>query len=316
VHNHTERQAVDGVVRGSGGALVRWVTVFSCGARPLRCIGSTRPPGGMMTTPSVKSPVLVLIAISRIYPELRQRLTAAEWHEIHAELDSAIASLADSSRSAEHPAAVLTVVRLLSKSEAGREMLAGRLAAQDAILSLSDGSGETSAFYRVLAAADLDAPAATASSQERTITLKPGGLGGARSVKLKNFHLDFVELLKIGSSSLASLSTVLSAPNPLVIASSVLTIVQSLVASATKTIGEDEASLFWSFIQTAGQREDKIATEAEVWAASKKDRRAFGLAPFKKAEFTETIKALEGLSSIAPEGQERWRLTESYRVTR
>jgi hypothetical protein len=269
----------------------------------------------MMTTPSVRSPVLVLIAISKIYPALRQRLTAAEWQEIHADLDSAIVSLTDSSRSAEHPAAVLTVVRSLSKSEVGRDMLAGRFAAQDAILSLSGGSDQTSAFYRVLAAADLDAPVATAASQERRITLKPGGVGGARSVKLTNFHLDFVELLKIGSSSLASLTTVLSTPNPLVIASSVLTIVQSLVASATKTIGEDEASLFWSFVQTAGQREDKIATEAEVRAASDKDRREFGLAPFKKAGFAKTLKALESLSSIAPAGQGRWRLTESYRVT-
>lgn len=264
---------------------------------------------------SVKSPILVLIAISKIYPALRQRLTAAEWQEIRAELDSAIASLNDSSRSAEHPAAVLTVVRLLSKSEVGREMLAGRLAAQDAVLSLSGGGDDTNAFYLVLAAADLDASVATGSSQERGITLKPGGLDGARSIKLRNFHLDFVELLKIGSSSLA-LATVLITPNPLVIASSVLTIVQSLVTSATKTIGEDEASLFWSFIQTAGQHEDKIATEAEVRAASEKDRREFGLAPFKKAEFARALKALESLSSIAPAGQARWRLAESYHVTR
>lgn len=269
-----------------------------------------------MTTPSVKSPVLVLIAISRIYPALRQLLTAAEWQEIHAELDSAIATLTDSSRSAEHPAAVLIVVRLLSKSEVGREMLAGRLAAQDAVLSLSGDSDETMAFYRVLAAADLNAPVSTASSQERRITLKAGGLGGARSIKLTNFHLDFVELLKIGSSSVASLSAVLSTPNPLVIASSVLTIVQSLVASTTKTIGENEASLFWSFVQAAGQRDDKTATEAELRTASDKDRRKFGLTPFKKAEFAKALKALESLSSIAPAGQARWRLTESYRVTR
>jgi hypothetical protein len=273
-------------------------------------------PGGMMTTPSVKSPVLVLIAISRIYPALQKRLTGAEWQEIHAELDSAIASLTDSSRSAEHPVAVLTVVRLLSKSEAGREMLAGRLAAQDAVLSLSGSSDETSAFYRVLAAVDVDAPVAEDSSEERGITLKPGGVGGGRSIKLKNIHLDFVELLTIGSSSVASLAAVLAAPNPLVIASCVLTVVQSLVTSATKTIGEDEASLFWSFIQTAGQREDKTVTEAEVRAAADKERREFGLTPFKKAEFVKALKALESLSSIVPAGPARWRLIESYHVTR
>ena len=268
-----------------------------------------------MTTPSVKSPVLVLIAVSRIYPALRERLAAAEWQEIHAELDSAIASLSDSSRSSDHPAAVLAVVRLFSKFEASREMLARRLAAQDAVLSLPGGSDEANAFHRVLAAADLDAPAPAASSPERGVTLKPGGLGGAKSLKLKNFHLDFVELLKIGSSSAASLHAVLGDPNALVIASSVLTIVQSLVASVTKTIGEDEASLFWSFIQTAGKRKDKTATKAEVRAASDKDRQEFGLAPFKPAEFTKALKKLESLSSIAPAGESRWRLAESYRVS-
>jgi len=55
-----------------------------------------------MTTPSVKSPVLVLIAVSRIYPALQQRLGAAEWQEIRPELDSAIATLADPGRSSEH----------------------------------------------------------------------------------------------------------------------------------------------------------------------------------------------------------------------
>jgi hypothetical protein len=54
-----------------------------------------------MTISSVNSPVLVLIAVSRIYPVLQERLAAAEWHEIHYELDSATAILSESSRSSE-----------------------------------------------------------------------------------------------------------------------------------------------------------------------------------------------------------------------
>jgi len=61
------------------------------------------------------------------------------------------------------PGAVLAVVRLLSKYQVGREMLAERLAAQDAVLALSGSSGEANAVYRVLAAADMGAPTATDS---------------------------------------------------------------------------------------------------------------------------------------------------------
>jgi hypothetical protein len=53
-----------------------------------------------MTVSSVNYPVLVLIAVSRIYPALQERVAAAEWHEIHYELDSAIA-MSESSRSSE-----------------------------------------------------------------------------------------------------------------------------------------------------------------------------------------------------------------------
>jgi hypothetical protein len=57
-----------------------------------------------MTISSVDYPVLVLIAVSRIYPALQERLATAEWHEIHEihlELDSAAAILSESSRSSE-----------------------------------------------------------------------------------------------------------------------------------------------------------------------------------------------------------------------
>ncbi|MFG1708197.1 hypothetical protein ACFLIM_33815 [Nonomuraea sp. M3C6] len=261
-----------------------------------------------MATASVRSPALLLIAVSRIYPTLADRLAPAEWREIRPELDSAIAILADSTRSSDHPAATVAVIRLLSRSAAGREMLGGRLAAQDAVLGLG-------AVPQVLAALDLDAPPATSSSSERGVTLGPGGVGGGKSFKLKNFRLDFLELIKIGSSAAVSLQAILGNPSPVVIAASVLTVVQSLMASTTTAIGEDEASLFWSFIQTAGDRDDKTATEAELRAASDQHRREFGLEPFTPTGFVKALKTLEALSSIVPAGEARWRLTESYRVS-
>lgn len=54
-----------------------------------------------MTISSVNYPVLVLIPMNRIYPALQERLAAAEWHELHYELDSATAILSESSRSSE-----------------------------------------------------------------------------------------------------------------------------------------------------------------------------------------------------------------------
>jgi hypothetical protein len=259
--------------------------------------------------PSGRSPVLVLIAARRIYPTLQQRLDTAEWERIRPDLDAALTVQADP---AEQVAAALAVVRALATSPVARGMLAARLAAQDELLALCGGGAD--GIYPVLAASDLVVPGPAEPEPLRRITLKAGGVGGARSIKLTNFHLDFVELLKIGSSAAASLSSALVAPNPLVIASSVLTIVQSLVEAVTTTIGEDTASVFWSFVQTAGQRGDKTATEAEVRAAADKERREFGLVPLRKADFAKALRALESLSSITPAGPGRWRLAESYHV--
>ncbi|MEW1848039.1 hypothetical protein AB0392_59630, partial [Nonomuraea angiospora] len=76
-----------------------------------------------MTTDSARSPALLRIAVGRIHPTLADRLGADEWREIRAELDSAVETLGDAGRSADHAAAGVTVIRLLSRSSAGREAL-------------------------------------------------------------------------------------------------------------------------------------------------------------------------------------------------
>ncbi|MEV6280118.1 hypothetical protein [Nocardia sp. NPDC051832] len=244
-------------------------------------------------------------------------MTPDEWRKIEGELNLALETLADGRDSRGHSAAVLTLVRLLSTTEAGRELLAGRLAAQDAVAALPRARDNTAALSTVLAVLDLDA--APASTTERGITLKAGGLGGGKSFKLKNFRLDTVELLKLGSASVvaaqAAVAAALTPIAPLVIVAGVLTVVQSLVASTTVAIGEDEASLFWSLIQTAAEREDKTATEIELRAASDRHRQEFGLDPFTPADFLRALRTLQGLSSITAAGEGRWRLTESYRVS-
>ncbi|MGW6504154.1 hypothetical protein [Nonomuraea angiospora] len=261
-----------------------------------------------MTTDSARSPALLRIAVGRIHPTLADRLGADEWREIRAELDSAIETLGDAGRSADHAAAGVTVIRLLSRSSAGREALGGRLAAQDAVLGLG-------AVPHVLAALDLDAAPESAPGSERGITLRPGGVGGGKSFKLTNFRLDFLELVKLGSSSAVSLEAVLGNPSPVMIAASVLTVVQSLVASTTTPVGEEEASLFWAFVQVAGERDDRTASEDELREASGKQRREFGLEPFTPAGFVKALRSLEALRSVAPAGEGRWKLIESYRVS-
>jgi hypothetical protein len=265
---------------------------------------------------SANSPVLVLTAVQKIYAPLNKAITAAEWKEVKPDLDGAISILSDSGQTSAHSVAALSVVRSLSRFEPSREMFAARLAAQDAVLSLVPNEMDTIMLARILAAADIDAPVQPVSSPERGVSLKPGGIGGGKSIKLKNFHLDFVELLKIGSSSAASLHSILGDPSTLVIVASALTILQSLVTSVTKTISEDDASLFWSIIQTAGKRVDKTVSESELRDASEKDRREFGLDPFKPQQFTKALRNLESLSSLAKAGEGQWRLIESYRVSK
>jgi hypothetical protein len=260
----------------------------------------------------MRSPALVLIATRRIHDLVRDRLTAAEWQQISGELDSAMATLNDFGRVAEHDAAVRVIVRQLSRFEASRTLLADRLAAQDALLDTAGSDAEAAALRHILAAADLDT--VLAADKERHVVLKPGGLGGATSIKLKNFRFDSAALLTVGSSSVASVASAVDAPRPMVIAASVLAIAQSVLTSATKRIGEDEASLFWSLVQTAGRNGDKTTSEDDLRVASDKDRQEFGLAPLGPAEFIRALRTLEALGSTAPAGAGRWRLIESYRV--
>ncbi|MEU6258661.1 hypothetical protein [Streptomyces sp. NPDC047043] len=264
-----------------------------------------------MASASISRPDLMAVAVHRIRPALRSSLPAGGWLIIERELDSAAATLSDERRTAEHPAAALTVVRLLSTAETGRKLLAGRLAAQDAIVARVPGA-DRAALLGALAVVDLDASPATAA--DRGITLAPGGVGGGTSLKLRNFRVDFAALLKLGATSVTALQAVLAGPNPLVITAGVLTIAQALADTMTAPIGEDEASLFWSFAQTAADRDEKSATEDELRAASDRHRPEFGLEPLTPVRFTRALRKLEALSSIRPHGEGCWQLRETYRV--
>ncbi|MFF4616101.1 hypothetical protein [Nonomuraea jabiensis] len=111
---------------------------------------------------------------ARSNPTLAERLGPDEWREIRAELDSAIETLGDAGRSADHAAAGVTVIRLLSRSSAGREALGGRPAAQDAVLGLG-------AVPQVLAALDLAAAPGSSSGSERGITSGRAAWAAARA---------------------------------------------------------------------------------------------------------------------------------------
>ncbi|WP_460493319.1 hypothetical protein [Dactylosporangium cerinum] len=98
------------------------------------------------------------------------------------------------------------------------------------------------------------------------------------------------------------------------ITAGVLTIAQALADTMTAPIGEDEASLFWSFAQTAADRDEKSATEDELRAACDRHRPEFGLEPLTPVQFTRALRKLEALSSIRPHGEGCWQLRETYRV--
>ncbi|ONH50395.1 hypothetical protein CcI49_37105 [Frankia sp. CcI49] len=265
-----------------------------------------------MTVASSSDPQLVLVAVNRIYPTLRRQLAPDQWDVIGVGLDASIAVLGDPEQVSGHPAAALTVVRLLSGSEAGRSLLAGRLTAQDAMLALAGGEA-AAVMPWVLAAVDVDLDA-DAQAVERAITLAPGGVDGARSLKLKNFRVDLAELVKLASATTVALQAALASPNPLLIAAGALTVIQAFMGSVTTAIGEDEASVFWSFAQAAADRDDKAATEGELRAETDRQRQEFGLEPLTPAAFTRALRALERISSIAPAGEAGWRLVESYHV--
>ncbi|WP_147944268.1 MULTISPECIES: hypothetical protein [Microbispora] len=111
-------------------------------------------------------------------------------------------------------------------------------------------------------------------SDERTVTLRPGGLGGGTSRKLANFRIVPDRLVNV---VMGAVMTAVTGPNPLTVAFAVWSVVHLLYGSVRRELGEDQATVLWGLLVAlaAGSTTDA----ATVIKVVNKERRRSGLEP-------------------------------------
>jgi hypothetical protein len=151
--------------------------------------------------------------------------------------------------------------------------------------------------------------------ETRTITLNPGGVSGGKSIKFSNLSLDFGEMSAIASSGLLTGYEIIKDPNGFVIAAGVLAMISILFKAATVQINEQDASVYWGFIQIRDKK-DNTATETDVIASTNQERNKYQREKLKEKDIQLSLTNLQALKSIVPvEGHpERWKLIESFKI--
>jgi hypothetical protein len=148
----------------------------------------------------------------------------------------------------------------------------------------------------------------------RTIVLAPDGLGGGKSVKLRNLHLDVNQLSGLTLGAIAAVQNAVDKPHPLVIAAGVLLTIRSLIDATTVKISERDATVFWGLTQARDK--DDMARESDIREQTNKARNEIGLDSLSENEVRNALHTLESLKSVEAVAKKRntWRIMEKYKI--
>jgi hypothetical protein len=149
----------------------------------------------------------------------------------------------------------------------------------------------------------------------RAMSLKEGGVGGAKSVKFSNMSVDLGEVSEIVAGTLLNGFSILEKPHPFLIAAGILLMFRALYKAMTVQITERDASVFWGIIQSRDPQ-NNTATEHAILETTNRERMARGLSPLNKLEFSNALITLEALKCITavPDHSRTWRIVERYQV--
>jgi len=281
---------------------------------------------------SPRAPQFILAAVKHLYPELPALIGEDQWEQVAADVDECITILESHDSADQHLLTATKLVGLLSQHGRARTRLSALLVVQEAIsrdvadevasvkdefgVDVHDDDVFATVFQSMRWEVEPESMPMEQIASDRSISIKPGGLGGGKSIKFKNLRLDLGEFSKLAASAALIGQDAIDSPKPFVIAASVLIVIQTLYEAMTEAVAEQEASVFWGFAQVAGARENKQVTEAEVLAATNAERKRFGFEPMSDNEFRNSLAKLEQLMSIERVAADvpTWRVVESYRI--
>lgn len=276
------------------------------------------------------SPYNILAALNRIEEELPTLVGAEGWSTIGEDLTMTLGQLRSSSESAEQEELADKLIDLLSGygqararlnaeidvQAAVKDELAGDLMAiADQLVGISKDGSQTfveAAYYPL--SWSFDPEDLSKPDPERRITIKPGGLKGGRSIKFSNVHLDLGEMSEMGAGALLLGYDAITKSHPLVIVAGVLLTIRALTKAMTVELGEQEASVFWGFVQT--RNTENTASDRAIFEKTNAERQRYGLDALTEAQFKNAMIILEQLKCIekADGKSDSWRIIEQYKI--
>jgi hypothetical protein len=276
------------------------------------------------------SPYNILAAVNRIRAELPTLVDADGWSRIGPDLDEALAALRSSRAPAEQEDLADRIVELLNAYEQANARFNAEIAIQDAVKN--DLAGELAAIAARLskgtagdAEPSLEAAYYTLSwsfdptdlpvpEVDRSITIRPGGLKGGKSVKFSNLRLDLGEMSELAGGAMLAGFNAIDEAHPLVMVAGVLLTIRALMKAMTIELTENEASVFWGFVHA--RNTDNTAPEDTIFERTNTERQRYGLDALRESQFRNALAALEQLKCIE-KSQSRpvyWRIVEKYRI--
>ena len=269
----------------------------------------------------------VLAAMLRLEPEL-PALFGEVWNDVQPQIAADLKALHQSQNVEQQQAVAERLIDQMSRFPNTQQRLKSELHIQETVktdigtalgglhhqLGMDESTFQSSLDAMIFGlhwSLDPDDLPAVDEMTTRAIRMKPGAVGGGKSIKFSNLNLDLGELCSIASS----VGTVLvGTTNGLLIAAGLLGVIATLIKASTVSVNEQDASVFWGFIQTRDMT-DSSATEADIIASTNRERARYNRTQLKDADILASLTNLEALKSIAPEGhQGRWKLIESFKI--
>lgn len=272
----------------------------------------------------------VLSAMTRLEPELPE-LLGESWNEMQTAIETDLDALRGSSNVEEQAKLAEHLVDTVDGFSNTRKRLNVELNLQELIKqylqeelqSLSAQLGTDSiqlqaslsaTIYSLRWSVDPEDIPPIEEMVTRRVTVKPGGIGGAQSIKFRNLNLDFGEMSLIAGGAFLAGHEILKEPNGFIIAASVLMTISAVYKAATVKIEEQDAIVFWSFIQARGK--DNTATTSAIVASTKQECVKYHREPLSDAVIHRALINLEALKSVVRlDGKPNvWKLIEQFKI--
>jgi len=159
-------------------------------------------------------------------------------------------------------------------------------------------------------------PNIEASDTARIVSLMPGGIGGAKSIKLKNIkYIDLPSTLETLAGMLLIAGDGKYNSNPYMLCAGILLIIQSVLKLSFQKIDVQEASVLWGFYKAKNKA--NIATESMIQKMTNRERINYKFSVLSDSEVTHSLYLLSYYRCVErlPGASKQWKLIEKVSIS-